>query len=56
MVTYFKRLFTDEGAFVGVFRSVLGALAVAPVEAMPPELRPIVLAAALLMRSNASVK
>lgn len=54
MLTYIKRLFTDEGAFAGVMRSVFGAIAVAPVEAIPEELRPVAMFVALLMRSSAS--
>lgn len=32
MVTYFKRLFTDEGAFVGAARALLGGFALLSTE------------------------
>ena len=52
MIQYFKNLLTDETVFIGLVRAVGGALAVAPIEAMPPELRPVLLAAALFFRSS----
>ena len=54
MISYFRRLFTDETAFVGFVRSVLGAVAVLPIEAIPAWARPVALAAALFVRSSTS--
>ena len=65
MLTYFKRLLTDEGAFIGAVRALLGALAVLATKgsmltdgAVSPKTSAIIgavsMAAALLMRSNAT--
>jgi len=64
MLTYFKRLLTDEGAFVGFVRAGLGGFAALTAEGeilkgvLSPEAANIVgavaLAAAFFLRSNAS--
>lgn len=56
MISYFKRLFTDETVFVGVVRGALGVLAVAPIEALPEYVKPVAMFAALFLRSSSSAK
>lgn len=65
MVTYFKRLFTDEGAFINFVRASLGGFALLSTEGevlkglLSPEAANLVgaaaLAAALFMKSSAAV-
>jgi len=65
MLTYFKRLFTDEGAFLNAIRAALGAFALLSTEGevlkgvLSPEaaniLGAVSLAAALFMKSSAAV-
>lgn len=55
MISYFKNLFTDETAFVGAVRGILGAVAVFPPEALgdlPGPVRAAILFAALFVRSS----
>jgi hypothetical protein len=64
MLTYFKRLLTDEGAFMGFARAALGGFALLSTEGevlkgmLSPEAANLVgaaaLAAALFMRSSSS--
>lgn len=65
MLTYFKRLFTDEGAFVNFVRAGLGGFALLTAEGetlktlVSPEtanlLGAVSMAVALFMKSSASV-
>ena len=65
MVTYFRRLFTDEGAFLNLIRALRGGFALLATEGevlkgvLAPETANLVgaaaLAAALFMRSSAAV-
>lgn len=65
MFTYFKRLVTDEGAFLNAFRALLGAFALLSTEGevlksvLSPEAANLLgagaMAAALFMKSSAAV-